>query len=136
MKIPLDFVCCCPGGYTPDSGTVQKAIDAKISNITISHDPQEAIQNADVVYTDVWASMGQKEEALEREKIFSSFQVDEELIENSGQKTLFMHCLPAERDREVTDGVMEADYSIVFDQAENRMHVQNAIMVYLSEKNK
>ena len=110
--------------------------DAKISNITISHYPQKAIQNADVVYTDVWASMGQKEEALEREKIFSSFQVNEELIKNSGQKTLFMHCLPAERDREVTDGVMEADYSIVFDQAENRMHVQNAIMVYLSEKNK
>ena len=132
----MDFVCCCPEGYIPDSGTVQKAIDAKISNITISHDPQEAIQNADVVYTDVWASMGQKEEALEREKIFSSFQVNEELIKNSGQKTLFMHCLPAERDREVTDGVMEADYSIVFDQAENRMHVQNAIMVYLSEKNK
>ena len=132
----MDFVCCCPEGYTPDSGTVQKVFDAKISNITISYDPQEAIQNADVVYTDVWASMGQKEEAIEREKIFSSFQVNEELIKNSGQKTLFMHCLPAERDREVTDGVMEADYSIVFDQAENRMHVQNAIMVYLSEKNK
>ena len=136
MRIPMDFVCCCPEDYTPDSSTVQKAIDAKISNITISHGPEEAIQNADVVYTDVWASMGQKEEALEREKIFSSFQVNEELIKNSGQKTLFMHCLPAERDREVTDGVMEADYSIVFDQAENRMHVQNAIMVYLSEKNK
>ena len=132
----MDFVCCCPEDYTPDNGTVQKAIDAKISNITISHDPQKAIQNADVVYTDVWASMGQKEEAFEREKIFSSFQVNEELIKKSGQKTLFMHCLPAERDREVTDGVMEADYSIVFDQAENRMHVQNAIMVYLSEKNK
>ena len=80
--------------------------------------------------------MGQKEEALEREKIFSSFQVNEDLINSSGQKTLFMHCLPAERGREVTDRVMEADYSIVFDQAENRMHVQNAIMVYLSEKNK
>ena len=129
-------MCSPPEDYTPDSVTVQKAIDAKISNITISHDPQEAIQNADVVYTDVWASMGQKEEALEREEIFSSFQVNEELIKNSGQKTLFMHCLPAERDREVTDGVMEADYSIVFDQAENRMHVQNAIMVFLSEKNK
>ena len=129
-------MCSPPEDYTPDSVTVQKAIDAKISNITISHDPKEAIQNADVVYTDVWASMGQKEEALEREEIFSSFQVNEELIKNSGQKTLFMHCLPAERDREVTDGVMEADYSIVFDQAENRMHVQNAIMVFLSEKNK
>ena len=136
MRIPMDFVCCCPEDYKPDSGTIQKAIDPNISNISISHDPKEAVQNADVVYTDVWASMGQKEEALEREKIFSSFQVNEYLMNSSGQKTLFMHCLPAERGREVTDGVMEADYSIVFDQAENRMHVQNAIMVYLSEKNK
>ena len=79
--------------------------------------------------------MGQKEEALEREKIFSNFQVNEELITSSGKKTLFMHCLPAERDREVTDAVMEADYSIVFDQAENRMHIQNAIMVYLLKNN-
>ena len=79
--------------------------------------------------------MGQKEEALEREKIFSNFQVNEELIISSGKKTLFMHCLPAERGREVTDGVMEADYSIVFDQAENRMHIQNAIMVYLLKNN-
>jgi ornithine carbamoyltransferase len=80
--------------------------------------------------------MGQKDEAVEREKLFSSFQVNEDLIEKSGKKTLFMHCLPAEMGREVTDGVMEADYSIVFDQAENRMHVQNAIMAYLFEKNK
>jgi ornithine carbamoyltransferase len=136
MRIPMDFICCCPEDYKPDGGTIQKAIDSNISNISISHDPKDAVQNADVVYTDVWASMGQKEEALEREKIFSSFQVNEDLMNSSGQKTLFMHCLPAERDREVTDGVMEADYSIVFDQAENRMHVQNAIMVYLSEKNK
>ena len=136
MRMPMDFVCCCPEDYKPDGGTIQKAIDSNISNISISHDPKEAVQNADVVYTDVWASMGQKEEALEREKIFSSFQVNEYLMNSSGQKTLFMHCLPAERGREVTDGVMEADYSIVFDQAENRMHVQNAIMVYLSEKNK
>ena len=79
--------------------------------------------------------MGQKEEALHREKVFSDFQVNEELMASSGKETLFMHCLPAERDREVTDGVMEAEYSIVFDQAENRMHIQNAIMVYLSENN-
>ena len=90
-------------------------------------------QNADVIYTDVWASMGQKDETEMREKIFKGYQVNKALMEKSGKETLFMHCLPAERGREVTDGVMEADYSIVFDQAENRMHVQNAIMVYLSE---
>jgi ornithine carbamoyltransferase len=136
MKIPLDFVCCCPEDFKPDTATLQKAIDSGISKINISHNPTEAILNADIVYTDVWASMGQKDEAAEREKLFSSFQVNEDLIEKSDKKTLFMHCLPAERGREVTDGVMEADYSIVFDQAENRMHVQNAIMAYLFEKNK
>ena len=136
MKIPLDFVCCCPEDFKPDTATLQRAIDSGISKINISHNPTEAILNADIVYTDVWASMGQKDEAAEREKLFSSFQVNEDLIEKSGKKTLFMHCLPAERGREVTDGVMEADYSIVFDQAENRMHVQNAIMAYLFEKNK
>ena len=136
MKIPIDFVCCCPEDFKPDEATLQKAIDSGISKINISHNPTEAILNADIVYTDVWASMGQKDEAVEREKLFSSFQVNEDLIEKSGKKTLFMHCLPAERGREVTDGVMEADYSIVFDQAENRMHVQKAIMAYLFEKNK
>jgi len=135
MRLPINFVCCCPEGYRPDQDTLDKAIDAGISKINISHNPAEAIANADIVYTDVWASMGQKDEAIEREKIFSNFQVNESLIENSGKKTLFMHCLPAERGHEVTDGVMEADYSIVFDQAENRMHIQNAIMVYLSENN-
>ena len=135
MRIPINYVCCCPEGYTPDQKTIKNAVDSKISNIEISHDPNKAIKNADVVYTDVWASMGQKEEALQREKVFSNYQVNEALMNSSGKKTLFMHCLPAERDREVTDGVMEAEYSIVFDQAENRMHIQNAIMVYLSEKN-
>ena len=86
-----------------------------------------------MIYTDVWASMGQKGEVEAREKIFKDFQVNEELMELTGKNTLFMHCLPAERGREVTDGVMEADNSIVFDQAENRLHVQNAIMIKLSE---
>ena len=131
----MNFVCCCPEDYTPDRTTLNNAVDSKISDIEISHNPNEAIKNADVVYTDVWASMGQKEEALHREKVFSNFQVNEALMASSGKETLFMHCLPAERDREVTDGVMEAEYSIVFDQAENRMHIQNAIMVYLSENN-
>jgi ornithine carbamoyltransferase len=136
MKIPINFVCCCPEDYKPDDATIQKSIESGISKISISHDPNQAVRNADVVYTDVWASMGQKDEATEREKLFSTFQVNESLMEQSGKKTFFMHCLPAEREREVTDGVMESDYSIVFDQAENRMHVQNAIMAYLLEKNK
>ena len=133
MRFPLNFVCCCPEGYEPDKELVKQSKDAGISTIEITHEPKSAVKNADVVYTDVWASMGQKEEADTRETIFKNFQVNEELMGLTGKNTLFMHCLPAERDREVTDGVMESDNSIVFDQAENRMHVQNAIMIKLSE---
>ena len=135
MRFPMHFICSCPEGYEPDPDTVQKVKDIGISNVEVVYDPTVAVEDADVVYTDVWASMGHKDETEMREKIFKGYQVNKALMERSGKETLFMHCLPAERGREVTDGVMEADYSIVFDQAENRMHVQNAIMVYLS-KNK
>jgi len=132
-RISMDFVCACPDDYEPDADTVALAREAGLSDITISHDLMDAVRNADVIYTDVWASMGQKEEADAREKIFANFQVNEKVIDSTGKDTLFMHCLPAERGREVTDGVMEAPYSIVFDEAENRMHAQNAIMVKLAE---
>ena len=131
-KFPMHFVCCCPSGYEPDEKTVEMVENSGISSYELSHVPKSAVKNADVVYTDVWASMGQKEETEEREKIFADYQVNEALMESTGKDTFFMHCLPAERDREVTDGVMEANYSIVFDEAENRMHTQNAIMVYLT----
>ena len=134
MRFPLDFVCCCPEDYEPDAELVNQAKESGVSKITITNDPVSAVSGADVIYTDVWASMGQKEEAEERERAFKNFQVNEKLMSLTGKDTLFMHCLPAERDREVTDGVMESDNSIVFDQAENRMHVQNAIMIILSEK--
>ena len=134
MRFPLDFVCCCPEDYEPDAELVDQAKESGVSKITITNDPVSAVSGADVIYTDVWASMGQKEEAEERERAFKNFQVNEKLMSLTGKDTLFMHCLPAERDREVTDGVMESDNSIVFDQAENRMHVQNAIMIMLSEK--
>ena len=131
-KFPMHFVCCCPSGYEPDAKTIEMVENSGISSYELCHEPKSAVKNADVVYTDVWASMGQKEETEEREKIFADYQVNEALMESTGKDTFFMHCLPAERDREVTDGVMEADYSIVFDEAENRMHTQNAIMVYLT----
>ena len=134
MRFPLDFVCCCPEDYEPDVELVNQAKESGVSKITITNDPVSAVSGADVIYTDVWASMGQKEEAEERERAFKNFQVNEKLMSLTGKDTLFMHCLPAERDCEVTDGVMESDNSIVFDQAENRMHVQNAIMIMLSEK--
>jgi ornithine carbamoyltransferase len=129
--LPLSFVCCCPEGYEPDHKTIKMVNNAGLSNFEISQDPYVAVNNSDIIYTDVWASMGQKEEAEERVKLFKNYQVNSKLVRATGKNTLFMHCLPAERGREVTDEVIESDYSIVFDQAENRMHIQNAIMVYL-----
>ena len=133
-RLPLHFVCCNPSGFDPDQKTVQMVNDSKISTFESSHDPLSSVMGSDVIYTDVWASMGQKEEAKEREKIFADYQVNMKLLESTGKETLFMHCLPAERGREVSDEVMESKNSIVFDEAENRMHAQNAVMVYLNEK--
>ena len=132
MMVPMKFTVVCPDGYKPDMDLVKKAQDAGLSEISISHEPMDGVKGADVIYTDVWASMGQKEEADERRRIFEPFQVNDSLMSATGQRTLFMHCLPAERGVEVTDSVCDADYSIIFDQAENRMHAQNAIMLYLT----
>ncbi|KAH0734075.1 hypothetical protein KY285_009782 [Solanum tuberosum] len=129
--IPFHFVCACPKGFEPDQETVEKARQAGVSKIEITNDPKEAVRDADVVYADVWASMGQKEEAAHRRQVFQGFQVDEQLMKLAGKKAYFMHCLPAERGVEVTDGVIEAPNSIVFPQAENRMHAQNAIMLHV-----
>ena len=127
---PMEFVCCCPESYVPDPTTVQRATDAGISKIEISHSPMDAVKGADVIYTDVWASMGQKEEAEQRRKDFAGFQVNMALMDAAGPQCKFMHCLPAERGVECTDEVIESGRSIVFDEAENRMHAQNAVMLY------
>ena len=132
--LPFEFTCVCPEGFEPDADTISFTKSKEISTINISHDPVEGVQGADVSYTDVWASMGQKEEIDERIKIFSPLQVNEELIKHAKDDYMFMHCLPAERGREVTDGVIDSANSIVFEQAENRLHTQNAIMVSLADK--
>ena len=132
MRLPFHFVCACPENYEPDAETVRAAVAEGLSEIEIVHDPKTAVKNADVVYTDVWASMGQKHEAKEREKHFQEYQVNDALMASTGRQTLFLHCLPAERGREVTDSVMESSASVVFDEAENRMHVQNAIMLAIT----
>jgi ornithine carbamoyltransferase len=135
IRIPFHFVCVCPSEYQPDEDTFRIAKEAGLSKIEVSHEPLSAVKRADVIYTDVWASMGRKDEADERFQKFQGFQVDEKLMAATGKKTFFMHCLPAERGGETIDEVLEADYSIIFDQAENRMHVQNAIMVKIAGKN-
>ncbi len=133
-RLPMHFVCACPPGYEPDRDTVEKARSAGISTIEIVDDPGHAARDADVVYTDVWASMGKKHEFEERKKRFQGFTVTSELMALAKPEACFMHCLPAQRGVEVTDQVMESKASIIFDQAENRMHVQNAIMLKLLKK--
>ncbi len=132
-RVPMKLALAVPEGYDPNSEILAKAKQAGISQVTIHRDPREAVRDADVVYTDVWASMGQEAEAAKRKKIFQSYQVNEELMKSARLDTYFMHCLPAHRDEEVTDSVIENLNSIVFDEAENRMHVQKAIMVRLMQ---
>ena len=119
-----------PKGYEP-SVKVVEAARAWGGDILITNDPREAVKGADAVYTDVWASMGQEGEAAERDKQFRPYQVNAELMAAAGTDALFMHCLPAHRGDEVTDEVMDSPNSIVFDQAENRLHIQKAIMLAL-----
>jgi ornithine carbamoyltransferase len=134
QRIPLHFVCACPNDYQPDAKTFAETKNAGLSEVEVSHDPMTAVRDADIVYTDVWASMGQKEEAEQRKVRFKGFQVNDALMAATGKESLFMHCLPAERGVETTDSVVESPASIVFDEAENRMHVQNAILLKICGK--
>ena len=133
-RIPMHFTCVCPEGFEPDQKTIKLVEDTGTSMVEVSNDPKTDISGADVIYTDVWASMGKKEETEMREKLFAEFQVNSAMMESTSKTSLFMHCLPAERGREVTDAVMESPNSIVFDQAENRLYAQNAIMVKIAGK--
>jgi ornithine carbamoyltransferase len=127
-RLGFDFVLACPPGYEPDPGITAEAG----SHVTITHDVDAAVRGADALYTDVWTSMGQEHEAAARRRAFKQFQVNERLVEMAGKDALVMHCLPAHRGEEITDAVIESPRSVIFDQAENRLHVQKAIMVWLS----
>ncbi len=127
----VDFSMGCPHKYEPQASIWMKALElAKISGaeITLSNDPYEAVANADAVYTDVWTSMGQEAEAKEREKIFAPYQLNCELMKHAKPDAIVMHCLPAHRGLEITDEVIDGPNSVVFDQAENRLHAQKAIL--------
>lgn len=133
-KLPFHLVICSPSGYEPDAKTLENARAAGISTVEVISDPQKAVDNADVIYTDVWASMGQEAEAMQRKKVFMPYQVNTKLMEHARKDALVMHCLPAHRGDEITDEVIDSPQSIVFDEAENRMHVQKAIIVTLLNK--
>lgn len=133
-KAGLDCAIATPENYACDGEVVENAkADFKASgrNLLITTDPTEAIKNADVVYIDTWVSMGQEEEKAERQRVFMPYQVNGELFKQAADDALFMHCLPAYRGYEVTEDVIDGPQSVIFDEAENRLHAQKAVMATL-----
>lgn len=134
VKLGVNIRVCSPEGYEPNSRVVNEAMRTALetgSEVTILNDPDAAAEGADAIYTDVWASMGQEDEIEERNGIFAAYQVDTEMMERCKPGAVFMHCLPAHRGAEVTQEVMDGPQSIVYDIAENRLHVQKAVMALL-----
>jgi ornithine carbamoyltransferase len=133
-RLGMDFALAHPHGYSANPEIIRQAEQFAQENnttVVITSDPEEAVSNAHAVYTDVWASMGQESEASRRRSDFQPYQVNEALMAAALPEAVFMHCLPAKRGEETTDGVMEAASSVVFDQAENRLHAQKALLLMM-----
>jgi ornithine carbamoyltransferase len=128
-RLGVHVAVATPAGYEPDAAIVAEA--AELGHITLTHDPADALDGAHAVYTDVWASMGQESEAAARLESFEPYQVDEAMFAWARPDAIFMHCLPAHRGEEVVDAVIESPRSVVFDQAENRLHAQKALLLML-----
>jgi ornithine carbamoyltransferase len=129
--IPMDLRIGTSPDTLPDKAILDKTLRSGKSKILVTSDPKEAVKDADVIYTDVWASMGQKDRAKEKSEQLAKYQINSALLAGASSDHLVMHCLPAERGREITDEAMDGPHSVVFDQAENRLHIQKAIMVFL-----
>ncbi len=127
-KTGLELVVCTPKGYEPKKEVVNKIAG---KNISITNNISEAVKNVDYIYTDAWASMGQEKEAAKRKKVFKNFQVNKEVVSKAAKDVKILHCLPAHRGEEITDEVIDSANSVVFEQAENRLHVQKAILLKL-----
>ncbi len=135
--VGINFTLCCPKGYESPKSVYDKSkafAAATGSEIKMINDPYEAVRNADAIYTDVWASMGQENESEQRKKVFAPYQVNTNLVASAQAGVLIMHDLPAHRGEEITSEVIDSENSIVFDQAENRLHVQKGILVFLHKK--
>jgi ornithine carbamoyltransferase len=132
----LDLFLACPDGYMPDKKITEKARDKGCGKISITSDPFEAASEADVIYTDVWASMGQESEQAERKKVFEPFKVNSQLIKKASKDVIVMHCLPAHRGEEISEDVLEGPNSVVWDQSENKLHMHKAILEMLMGKGK
>jgi ornithine carbamoyltransferase len=131
-KLGIRLVVACPPGYEPSQKIYQEALKEAVSmkaEIEISHDPKQSVSDADVLYADVWTSMGQEQEMQERIRAFQDFQLNRSLLALAKPQALVMHCLPAHRGEEITEEVLDGPNSIVWDQAENRLHLQKAILV-------
>ena len=132
IKMGMEVSVACPKGYEPDAEIMKWA--AKNGKFTCTSDVMEAAKNADVLYTDVWASMGQESEAEERKKIFKGYQINADVMKVAADKAMVMHCLPAHREEEITAEVFEAHANEIFDEAENRLHAQKAVLVKCFQK--
>ncbi|WP_017815481.1 ornithine carbamoyltransferase [Paenibacillus shenyangensis] len=133
-RVGLDVYVASPEGYEPDPAVIKQCEQLAAESgatIKVVRDPQEAVQDADVIYTDVWASMGFEEEQKIREQAFADYQVNEALVSHAKPDYIFLHCLPAHRGEEVSEGVIDGPNSVIFDEAENRLHAQKAIMAAL-----
>jgi ornithine carbamoyltransferase len=129
----FDLTLACPKGYEPDATVLAWARSRGTANIVVTDDPKEAVRDADVINTDVWASMGMESEQKAREIAFAGYQVNEGLLDGARANCMVLHCLPAHRGEEITDDVIEGPHSAVWDEAENRLHIQKAIMAWLME---
>ncbi len=134
LRLGFDLWLACPPGYEPNARILARAQEEGSSRIVLTHAPKEAVEEASVINTDVWASMGQEGERAERIKAFQGYQVNADLLRQARKDAIVMHCLPAHRGEEITDEVMDGTHSVVFDQAENRLHVQKAILTLLMGK--
>lgn len=130
-RLPIKLALACPEGYDPDKKIMAKCKKEAKERIVICRDPLEAARNADILYTDVWTSMGQESQREERKKIFKGYQINKVLLKEAKKDVMVMHCLPAHRGEEITADVLDGRHSIVIDQAENRLHVQKAILEIL-----
>lgn len=131
IRLPFNLSLACPEGYDPDTSILERGRMEAAGRIKVYRDPFDAVCNADVVYTDVWTSMGQEAEREERSKVFKPYQVNRDLIAHAKDEVLVMHCLPAHRGEEITAEAIDGERSVIIDQAENRLHVQKAILEIL-----
>ena len=130
-QLQFQLLLACPPGYEPEEDILRRAQESAGDRIHLGHDPAEAVSNADVINTDVWTSMGQEGERQQRLAAFSGYQINGDLVRQARSDVIVMHCLPAHRGEEITDDVMDGPNSVILDQAENRLHLQRALLEWL-----